>query len=346
MHEYFLQIIEHLKKKGYKKLNPDSNNVYGRADEEDGVVYVVVVGSNHNLDADSLRRFNNKIYFDISKNTGMRVELLNLLITPDGMFDSAIQEMLMSLNNIWLFSEDYGRLYIFENQPQDFDCLYEILDKQIEDHNHQTHIQRRKTFGVITPILLLLNLLVFALFVLNRDANGDSIIKSMLTLNLDAVFLKHQYYRIISAMFFHFDIMHLLGNMILLIALGSRIENVIGKIGFLTVYMLTGIVASISSLLGCYIRIQYDTVAGGASGAVFGLLGIMIIFALFNKGRISGLSIRNLILLSVLTLLNGYVSEGIDNEAHLGGLLAGLLLGIIIILFKQNKQKVVKDSSM
>lgn len=343
MREYFLQIIDHLEKRGYKKLNPDSNNVYGRMDE--GVVYVVVVGSNHNLDANSLKSFNDRIYHDISQNTGMHIELLNLLITPDGIFDETIQEMLESMNNIWLFSEDYGRLYVFENQTQDFDGLHEVLDKQIDQKNRQNQFQRRKIFGLITPILVLINVIIYIVFVLTKDSNGLIDIKYELTLNLEAVVFRHEYYRVITAIFFHFTTMHLFSNMILLIALGSRIENAIGRVGFIIVYLLTGVVASICSLIGCYAGHHYD-LAGGASGAIFGLLGIMIVFAFCNKGRMAGISIRNLILIAVLTLLNGYVSDGVDNDAHFGGLIAGLIFGIIIILYKQNKQMVVKDSSL
>lgn len=343
MHEYFLQIVEHLEKRGYKKLNPDSNNVYGRVDES--VVYVVVVGSSHNLDVTSLKKFNDKIYSDLTQNTGMRVELLNLLITPDGMFDSTIHEMLASMDNIWLFSADYGRLYVFENQTQDFDSLHEILDKKIDHRNRQIHLRFKKTFGVITPIFILINVIVFIIYISMIGSGKAPYIEDIMTLNLEAVISHHEYYRIITAIFFHFNTMHLFSNMIILLALGSRIEHIIGKIGFIIVYFLTGMIASVSSLISCYTGHYYDH-AGGASGAIFGLLGIMIIFAFCNKGHVSGISMRSLIMLSVLTFINGYLSEGIDNDAHLGGLLSGLIIGVIIILYKQNKQKVVNKSSM
>ena len=73
-----------------------------------------------------------------------------------------------------------------------------------------------------------------------------------------------------------------------------------------------------------------------------GLL-VLIVFAFFNKGHISGISLKDLLFLSVLTVLNGYVSDGIDNAAHVGGLIAGLLVGIITILIHK---AVVKDKPM
>jgi rhomboid protease GluP len=83
--------------------------------------------------------------------------------------------------------------------------------------------------------------------------------------------------------------------------------------------------------------------AGGASGAIFGLMGIMIVVAFFNKGHVSGISLWNLVVLSILTILNGYVSEGIDNVAHVSGLVFGIIVGIFIILLKQ---KVVKNTQI
>ena len=84
MQQYMLQIIEHLEKKGYKKLNPDSNNVYGRA--EGDAIYVIVLGNSRNLKADNLIKFNSQIRNDLEE-TGKRVMNLNLLLTKDGMFD-------------------------------------------------------------------------------------------------------------------------------------------------------------------------------------------------------------------------------------------------------------------
>jgi rhomboid protease GluP len=337
MQRYVLQIIEHLEDKGYKKLNPDSNNVYGRVYND--AVYVVVVGSSRNLKTASLRQFNEKIKKDLSENTEYRIELLNIMMTPNGMLDDDIKDIINNMNNVWIFSEDYGQLYLYENQPEDFDGLYSILDRKIYIEKDSVITRIKKLFGIVTPCLVLVNLIIYIISVFTRDAYGESIIIYKMALNLNDVVEKHQYYRLVTAMFVHFNLMHLTSNMIILIALGARIENMIGRKLLLTAYGITGIVASTASLISCYLGNLYDY-AGGASGAIFGLMGIMIVIAFFNKGHVSGISIWNLIVLSVLTILNGYVSEGIDNVAHIGGLVSGIIVGIIIIL---SKQKVVKN---
>ena len=340
MQQYVLQIIEHLEEMGYKKLNPESNNVYGRLGTD--AIYVVVLGSSRDLRAESLQKFNRQIIHDLSADSDKRIELLNILLTPNGLFDDSVNEIVSKMNNVWLFSEDYGKLYVFENQPIDFDGLQPVLDKQILQEKGRSISRIRKTFGVITPILILINIIIFVISVYTRDAAGDSWLEELLADNLYDVIVEKQYYRIITSTFYHFSLIHLFSNMVVLVALGARVENLMGRIGFLISYLFCGIVASICSLVSCYLG-NYYTYAGGASGAICGLMGVLIVFAFFNKGHISGISLKDLLFLSVLTILNGYVSDGIDNAAHVGGLIAGLLVGIIAILIHK---AVVKDKPM
>lgn len=351
MQQYMLQIVGHLESKGYKKLNPDSSNVYGRT--EGDTVYVVVIGSSHGLKAETLQRFNRKIVSDIAQNTEMRVELLNVLFTPDGLFDDTVKDIVDKVKNVWLFTEDYGKLYVFENQPEDFDGLYNLIDKNTVVE-HEKYINRiKRLFGVVTPVLVIINVVIYIISSMNMGDDGFSFVISNLADNLDAVVNKHQYYRVFTSMFVHFGMTHIVSNMIILIALGARVENLIGKAGMLISYLVTGVAASVvslvSSFISCYlgnvdiINMKYQYSAG-ASGAIFGLMGIMIMLAIFNKGRISDMSLWNLAVLSVLTILNGYVSgENIDNAAHIGGLVAGLIIGVIIAL---TNQKVVKKRTM
>lgn len=334
MQQYMLQIIEHLGKKGYQKLNPDSNNVYGRAESD--AIYVVVLGSSRNLKAENLIRFNSQIRQDL-ETAGKRIQILNLLLTPNGMFDDDINAIIDRMDNVWLFSEDYGKLYIFENQPADFDGLQSILEKEIYAEKDHFSTRLKKMFGVVTPILVLLNVLVYIAYVYTKDSYGFSFLEERLTDNLQYVLVEKQYYRIVTSVFFHFSLTHLLSNMVVLIALGARVEHLLGKAGFICAYLFCGIAASVCSIVSCYMGNFYDY-AGGASGAICGLMGILIVFAFFGKGKISDISLRDLIFLSVITILNGYVSEGIDNAAHVGGLIAGLFVGLLCAFICSKKK--------
>ena len=114
-------------------------------------------------------------------------------------------------------------------------------------------------------------------------------------------------------------------------------KYLLGKVKYICVYLFCGIVASVCSIVSCYMGNFYEY-AGGASGAICGLMGILIVFAFFGKGKISDISLKDLIFLSVITILNGYVSEGIDNAAHIGGLIAGLFTGLLCAYICSKKQ--------
>ncbi|MEI9911039.1 MAG: rhomboid family intramembrane serine protease [Bacteroidota bacterium] len=147
-----------------------------------------------------------------------------------------------------------------------------------------------------------------------------------------------QWWRLITGMFLHGGIMHLFMNMVSLYLAGMLVELFINTKRFILVYLLSGIVAGLVSLWWH----DKPVVAVGASGAIFGLYGVllaMIIFKLFDASFNKFL----LILLACTagySLVMGFLSRGIDNSAHLGGLIAGFIAGIFLarMMKKQNKE--------
>lgn len=333
MQQYMIQIIKSLHDKGYRKLNPDTNNVYGRVDDD--AVYVVVIGSNRNLDADSLKRFNNKILVELSLNSHKKINILNVLITPNGMFDDMTRQIVENVENVWLFTEDYGKLYVFENQPSDFDSLYDLIDKKTLVNNRRSQHNLIRMFGVVTPVLVLINIFVYIACVYVYQPTE-------LAVDVYGISEKRQYYRFLTSMFTHFGITHIFGNMVILIALGARIENIIGRLNYAIIYIVTGLAAAFAS----YINFFYNDIhaySAGASGAIFGLLGVLVVIAIYNKGRVRDLSLVNMLILFILTLADGLMSEGVDNVAHAAGFIAGILAGVLLLL---TNQKVVKNSRL
>ncbi len=136
-------------------------------------------------------------------------------------------------------------------------------------------------------------------------------------------------YRIFTSMFLHFGIEHLINNMLVLFVLGSRLERVIGSLRFAVIYFLGGIAGNVVSLL-YDLRQGEAAVSAGASGAVFAVMGGMILVVLCNKGRLEDLSMRQILVLAVFSLYFGFTSSGVDNAAHLGGFLAGFILAVIV----------------
>lgn len=137
-----------------------------------------------------------------------------------------------------------------------------------------------------------------------------------------------QYWRLIAAMFLHFGIIHLAGNMWCLWSLGQLTEKLLGSISVLGLYLLTGIGASLLSLSWDPMR-----VGAGASGAIFGIAGALISVLYFaqlglqpeGRRKLLGYVVR----FAFINLVIGLTAH-IDNMAHLGGLVTGLLMGLFL----------------
>ncbi len=183
----------------------------------------------------------------------------------------------------------------------------------------------------VTLLIVGINIAVF--IVLSILGNTED---ALFMLNHGAVFVPlvvdgGEYYRIFTSMFLHFGLQHLFYNMLVLIFLGDYLEAAVGKIRFLIIYLAGGIAGNLLSI-AYELYTQEFAVSAGASGAIFSVTGALIYLVLRKKDRVPGLSGQRLILMAVLTILQGMTAIGIDNEAHIGGLAAGFLLGWLLTL--------------
>ena len=181
----------------------------------------------------------------------------------------------------------------------------------------------------VTAGLILLNILVF----LAVEFTGSSQ-NTMHMLDCGAAYTPMivqggEYYRLFTCMFLHFGIEHLLNNMLVLFVLGSRLERVIGKIKLLLIYLLGGVLGNVISLY-LELHAQNFAVSAGASGAVFAVMGAMIYIVIRNKGRLGDLSMRQILIMAAFSLYFGFASTGVDNTAHVAGMVSGFLLAVLL----------------
>lgn len=146
----------------------------------------------------------------------------------------------------------------------------------------------------------------------------------------------HEYYRIFTSMFLHFGIEHLGSNMLLLMVIGSILEEEMGRIKYVILYIITGICGNLLSLAWELKGMDY-AVSGGASGAIFGVIGATLWVAIRNKGRLQTLTSQGLLFVIAFSLYIGFTSSGVDNLAHIGGLVSGFLLSIAMYRQVNNK---------
>lgn len=194
---------------------------------------------------------------------------------------------------------------------------------------------KQKPEALCTVILIVINTVVFFVMTILGDTENAAFMLMYGAMYEPLITQQHEYYRIITSMFLHFGIDHFLNNMVMLGALGWNLEQETGKLKFLIIYMSSGIVGNLLSLAWNE-RIGDSAVSAGASGAIFGIMGALLYVVIANRGRLGRLSGKGMLIMVGLSLYFGLTSTGVDNWAHIGGLLAGFLLAVILYQRKKS----------
>ena len=178
---------------------------------------------------------------------------------------------------------------------------------------------------IITYSIIFICVLVFILMYVLGNGSTDNYTLLLFGANLDALTKNGDYYRLLTSMFLHIGIMHLLCNMYSLYIIGKEVENVFGKWKYLVIYILSGIAGSILSL-----AFNHNTICAGASGAIFGLLGALLYFGYYYRPYLGATLTKSIIPVIAINLIIGFLDSGIDNSAHIGGLVGGLLVAMAV----------------
>jgi len=180
----------------------------------------------------------------------------------------------------------------------------------------------------VTRVLLVANIAVFLVEILTGavDAFGARSGRSIVDLGalLGVLVAEGQYWRLFTAMFLHANVLHLAFNMYALYLFGNLIEEALGTLRFLGIYLLCGLLASVTSFVFSHPLIP----AVGASGAIFGLLGAWVAYNYRRRGSaLAAANLQSALLIVGINVVLGFSIPGIDNFAHLGGLASGAVAG-------------------
>lgn len=181
----------------------------------------------------------------------------------------------------------------------------------------------------VTAILILANVVVFLLVELTGGTESAEHMAACGAAYTPWILTYGEWYRIFTSMFLHFGIRHLVNNMLILFVLGQRLEPIVGKIRFLLIYLLGGVGGNLLSLYADTVTNDY-AISAGASGAVFAVMGALIFLLIRYRGRVADLSARQILILAAFSLYFGFASSGVNNIAHVGGLVFGFLLAAIV----------------
>ena len=198
--------------------------------------------------------------------------------------------------------------------------LFMKISDDISKHNKvdAEHIESvfKMKYPMITYLLIALNVILYIVPVLTNSY--DTIINNFCVYG--PLIKAGQYYRIITGAFLHGGILHLAFNCYALYVIGSQLESYLGKVRYLIVYLFSAVTASLFSM------IFSSNPSIGASGAIFGLMGALVYFGYHYRVYLGNVLKSQIIPLILFNLLIGALSTGIDNFAHIGGLIGGLLI--------------------
>lgn len=184
----------------------------------------------------------------------------------------------------------------------------------------------------ITPILVLLNVAMFAAMAVSARRLGGFDLVTVLSWggNLGTMTVNGQWWRLVTALFVHLNLLHLVLNLWVLWNVGRLAERLYGMGAFLFLYFASGVLGNLTSIAW-----EPSNTTAGASGAIFGILGAQLVFLVHRESRIPAQVARahwlSTLVFVLFNLLHGAFTPGIDNAAHVGGLFGGAALGWILV---------------
>ncbi|OBR95957.1 rhomboid protease GluP [Clostridium ragsdalei P11] len=223
------------------------------------------------------------------------------------------------LNQITLYTPDLKEL-----AKEIYNCM--IYAKQSTLANKQSkNIYKMKDL-IVTWIIIALNVAVYAVtaYLSGNVFDSDVNVLVFMGAKVNSLIASGQYYRLFTCMFLHAGIVHLGVNMYSLYIMGSFVEKVYGKVKYIVLYLISGLVSSVFSFMFS------SSISVGASGAIFGLLGAALVFAIKMKHKIGKEFLMNVLSIIVVNLIIGFSIANVDNFGHLGGLVGGIVITYLL----------------
>ena len=277
--------------------------------ENESMLYSIIIAENsYNVSVyDETYKYLKSLY---NKNI-----VINEIVTIEGSYDYYEHD------NMLIYSLRDKKVVYSSNSCK---LLIPIINEM--DITKKTNNKRDK-YMMLTNILIAVNLLVFLISAWISKNIFDIDIYTLIIMGakVNSLIDKGQVWRLITCAFLHGGLIHIFFNMYALKILGPEIEYVYGKIKYLVIYLLSAIAASIFSYI-----FGPQSVSVGASGAIFGLFGAMLIFGIKHRKQMGKAYMMNILQVIFVNVIIGISSSNIDNAAHFGGLIVGALIALLL----------------
>lgn len=246
-----------------------------------------------------------------------------IVFCPYGIDSSDLKKNQYSGVQLWYWDTGQGNLFPFPptNDPVIPKWLRQLASgKGIQEMNNR---KEGHFVPFLTYIFLSINIVVFILMTLAGGSEEQRVLIAF-GAKVNSLIQAGEIWRFLTSIFIHIGYLHLIFNLYALWSLGPFSEERFGHWRFLLIYILSGLGGSIASY------IFSSALSAGASGAIFGLLGALLIYSLKRPSLWKSGFGMNLVIVILINFGFGLTQPGIDNFAHLGGLLIGIISSVIL----------------
>lgn len=248
----------------------------------------------------------------------------------------------------WLLDVRDNRLLVYEEQVSDFYGWRELLEQMLSERSsgapEETYQEQRSSGGRrikekrslpwVNLCLVAVNVIVFLICTFT-----DDLLYNIGALSIQNLIADGSFYRMVTCMFLHADPEHLISNMVVLYYVGEIVEQKTGHLPYILLYFLSGLGADVMSMAyelwtGRYIS------SVGASGAVFGIEGALLLLAVLHRGRLESMTAGRVAFAIAFSLYCGFTSSYINNAAHVGGVMTGMVvMGLLWMVSPQIRKR-------
>lgn len=350
---------------GYQRMNSNAPGVYlyyNRQDEELRIISILRLLHGTEVTKEQYDNLLNQIKRNFSGSDPGRLFLLSMILTiaPDQAKQLCAEN---SQDNHWMIDLAANRLIIYETQSGEFAGIRSPIEAILEEEYRSSLNRRSSTEEVLNPFpgqgttqnprnigklltvmnssIIIVNIIAYLITHYAPFFGGPNGMLTGGALSWYEVFEEKQYYRILTAMFMHGDFSHLMNNMLVLLFVGDNLERAAGKLKYLFIYFGAGIVAGLTSVsynmwkdYGQYT--ESATYSIGASGAIFGVVGAVLFIVVINRGRLENINTRQMVFFVIFSLYGGIANTHIDQAAHVGGFLAGIIFAALLYRRRKN----------
>lgn len=327
-------IIKVIAEFGYQPLNSNlrSMALFYKANQSEMNIVAVLVNDNEIYNSEELENIRFQIERKFLLQGKKKVNFQYIIVSED--VDKDKKLCIDGTVNVWLVDSLAQRIMLYEDFDEQFKEIYTKIDDELSKGGFEKKINW-KQLPYVTIGLFFINIIMFILVEINGSSMNTENMLSFGAADWKLIFREHEYYRLVTCMFLHFGISHLTNNMFSLLLVGKDVEKIYGKVQMFIIYFISGIGASVVSAL-YYMSTGTNAVSAGASGAIFGIIGAVVVSELF-VAQDGGRNVRRIFILILIMALCG--SGHIDNAAHAGGFITGVVVSFIIKFFVVRKNR-------